>query len=103
MKRTRNKTWTFSRQINLSVVIQLVLLASMILTSYINLQCRLDLLQHDMTRLLQNHEQLQQKLEILSEKSYSYDYRLQTLENTIAKYNQNSISLFNSDLKGQNQ
>ncbi len=103
MKKRIDKSWTFSRQINLSVVIQLILLASLILTSWVNIQRQLDLLQYDVTQLLQNNKQLQQKLETLSEKSYSYEYRLQNLENTIAKYNRNSISLFDSDMKGQNQ
>jgi len=75
-----NKTWHLNRQINLSVVIQLVLLAGLILGSWVNLQRQLDLLQRDVTQLLQCQKEWKSKFEILSEKSISYEYRLRALE-----------------------
>ncbi len=83
MTNNSSKTWSFNRQINLSVVIQLTLLALLIIGSYVNLQGRLDLLQHDVTMLLQCQKQFQQKLESLSERSISYEYRLQAIENNL--------------------
>ncbi len=46
--------WEFNRQINVSVLLQLVFLASLIVGSWVNLQRQLDLLQHDVTILLQS-------------------------------------------------
>jgi hypothetical protein len=76
----RSAGWQFNRQINVSTLIQLLLLASLIVGSYVNLQRQLDLLQRDVTMLLQCQRNFEQKLESLSAKSISYEYRLQTLE-----------------------
>ena len=81
MPENNPRSWQFSRQINVSVLIQLALLAGLIIGSYINLQRQLDLLQHDVTMLLQCQRSFEQKLELLSEKSVSYEYRLRALEN----------------------
>jgi hypothetical protein len=75
-----SRGWRFNRQINLSVLVQLVLLASLIVGSWVNLQRQLDLLQRDVTYLCRCQEGLQQKLELLSAKSISYEYRLRALE-----------------------
>lgn len=72
--------WQFNRQINLSVLVQLVLLAALIVGSWVNLQSQLDLLQRDVTMLLQCQKNFEQKLESLSAKSISYEYRLQAIE-----------------------
>ncbi len=72
--------WRFDRRINLSVLLQLMVLVSLILGSWVNLQRQLDLLQHDVTILLQSQKEFQQKLESLSERSLSCEYRLQALE-----------------------
>ena len=77
------KSWQFDRQINISVIVQLVLLAALIVGSYVNLQRQLDLLQHDVTMLLECQKTIQQKLETLSAKSISYEYRLQAIEKRI--------------------
>lgn len=79
-----SKFWRFNRQINLSVVIQLVVLACLILGSWVNLQRQLDLLQHDVTLLLQRQKEFQCKLETLTAKSISYEYRIQALEGSLA-------------------
>jgi hypothetical protein len=81
MPEDNSRSWQFSRQINVSVLIQLTLLAGLIIGSYANLQRQLDLLQHDVTMLLQCQRSFEQKLELLSEKSVSYEYRLRAIEN----------------------
>lgn len=81
MPENNSRSWQFSRQINVSVLIQLTLLAGLIIGSYANLQRQLDLLQHDVTMLLQCQRSFEQKLEVLSEKSVSYEYRLRAIEN----------------------
>ncbi|MHC4069118.1 MAG: hypothetical protein ACYS18_05705 [Planctomycetota bacterium] len=85
MTQNNSRTWQLNRQINLSVLIQLVLLASLIVGSWVNLQRQLDLLQRDVTMLLQSQRDFQQKLESLSAKSLSYEYRLQAIEKVLSK------------------
>ena len=87
MNDTNSKSWRFERRINVSVLIQLVLLASLIVGSYVNLQRQLDLLQRDVSMLLQSQNRLQQKLESLWGKSISYEYRLRAIEKNISKAN----------------
>lgn len=72
--------WQFNRQINLSVLIQLVLLASLILGSWVNLQRQLDLLQHDVTMLLDSNRKFYENFEALAAKSIEHEYRLQGIE-----------------------
>lgn len=59
---------------------QVMLLASLIVGSWLNLQRQLDLLQRDVSMLLQSQGSLEQKLESLWTKSISYEYRLQAIE-----------------------
>lgn len=72
--------WRLDRRINLSVLLQLMVLVSLILGSWANLQRQLDLLQHDVAALLQSQKEFQQRFESLSEKSLSHEYRLQAIE-----------------------
>lgn len=83
MSETNSRSWRFNRQVSLSVLVQLVLLASLIVGSWVNLQRQLDLLQRDVTALLQCQKNLQQKLESLSAKSISYEYRLRAIEKRV--------------------
>lgn len=85
MNDTTSKPWRFDRQINVSVLVQLVLLASLIVGSYVNLQRQLDLLQRDVSMLLDCQNGLQQKLESLWGKNISYEYRLRAIEKHISK------------------
>ncbi|OHB60122.1 MAG: hypothetical protein A2168_07470 [Planctomycetes bacterium RBG_13_50_24] len=79
------KGWRLNRQINLSVIVQLVLLASLIVGSWINLQRQLDLLQRDVSMLLQSQNSIERKLESLWTKSISHEYRLQAIEKQKSK------------------
>jgi len=80
-----SRTWRFSRQVNLSTLVQLIFLAALIVGSYVNLQRQLYLLQHDVTALLESQRRFEQRLEVLSEKSISYEYRLRAIEKAVAK------------------
>ena len=84
MTEANSQNWNLDRQINLSVLVQLVYLASLIVGSWVNLQRQLDLLQRDVAMLLQNQKNFEQKLELLSDASIAYEYRLQTVEKTLA-------------------
>ncbi len=72
--------WRLNRTVNLSVLLQLVFLASLIVGSWVNLQRQLDLLQRDVTQLIECQKQFQGKLEAVQEKSISYEYRLRAIE-----------------------
>jgi hypothetical protein len=89
---SNSKSWQFNRQINVSVLVQLVLLASLIVGSWLNLQRQLDLLQRDVGMLLQSQQDFEQKLESLWTKSISYEYRLQAIEKQVSKVNTNDDS-----------
>lgn len=85
MTQSSDKSWRFSRQINLSVIVQVMLLASLIVGSWFNLQRQLDLLQRDVTMLLQSQNNLQQKIDSLHAQSISHEYRIQAVEKLAAK------------------
>lgn len=87
MAEENSKSWQFNRQINLSVLIQLVFLASLIVGSWVNLQHQLDLLQRDVSMLLQCQKSFEVKLESLSARSIAYEYRLQAVEKVLTKTN----------------
>jgi len=74
-----------ARRINLSVLVQLVALASLILGSWLNLQRQLDLLQRDVTMLLKTQETSTQKLEVLSTRSLLHEYRVQAIEKQLGE------------------
>ena len=86
MMTRQSKNWRFNRQIGLSVVIELILLAGLILGSWMNLQNQLNLLQHDVTILLQNQKSYQQRIEELTSKIIAHEYRLRAFED-MAKAN----------------
>ncbi|MFH1716894.1 MAG: hypothetical protein ABIF19_06050 [Planctomycetota bacterium] len=85
MTQRNAKSWRLNRQLSISVLIQLVLLASLIVGSWLNLQRQLDLLQRDVTMLLQSEDKFQQKLESLWTQTISQEYRLQAVEQRTAK------------------
>jgi len=78
--------WRLEKQINLSMLVQLVLLASLIVGSWVNLQRQLDLMQRDVGMLLKNQEEIQQKIDLLQIKSISYEYRLRAVEKYISRF-----------------
>jgi hypothetical protein len=82
MTSENSNRWRLNRQINLSVIVQLLLLASLIVGSWLNLQRQLDLLQRDVGMLLDGQKEFEQKLELLWSKSISHEYRLRAVENS---------------------
>jgi len=85
MAEENSRSWQFNRRVNLSVLVQLVFLASLIVGSWVNLQRQLDLLQRDVTYLCRCQKDFQQKLELLQSKSISYEYRLRAIERDLNK------------------
>lgn len=80
MRKENSTRWRLDRRINLSILVQLIVLASLILGSWMNLQRQLDAVQHDVNSLLQSQKDFRRRLELLSERSISHEYRLQIIE-----------------------
>ncbi|MBE0537443.1 MAG: hypothetical protein IH624_17405 [Phycisphaerae bacterium] len=72
--------WRLNRQVNLSGLIQLMLLGSLIVGSWFNVQRQLDLVSRDVALLLERHKDICGKLETLHEKTISHEYRLRAVE-----------------------
>jgi membrane protein involved in colicin uptake len=82
-KNNNGKSWKFNRQVNVSVLIQIVLLASLIVGSWVNLQGQLDMLQKDVTVLLDNQNKFERRIESLQAKSIAFEYRIRAIEKQI--------------------
>lgn len=80
--------WRISRQISLSVLIQLILLASLIIGSWVNLQRQLDRLGRDVAELLERQKKLDARFEQVRETQIGYEYRLRSLEKPDVNTNQ---------------
>lgn len=76
----RNEKWYLSRRIDLSMVVELVLLASLILGSWVNLQRQLDRLCRDVDLLLKCQEKFSTRCEDMREEQISMEYRLRRTE-----------------------
>lgn len=85
MTRPNPSSWRLDRRINLSVLVQLLALASLIVGSWLNLQRQLDGLQRDVTMLLKSHQTSTQKLEVLSTRSLWHEYRVQAIEKQLGE------------------
>jgi len=75
MTQVHSGSWRLNRQINLSVIMHVVLLASLIVGSAMNLQRQLDLLQRDVSMLLQSQGEFEKRLESLWTRNVSHEYR----------------------------
>lgn len=76
--------WHLDRKINLSVLIQLLTLAGLIVGTWVNLQRQLDRVAYDVKLLLSNQERFTGRLDALQEKTLSQEYRLQAVESRMA-------------------
>jgi len=80
MAEDNTKVWQVNRQVSVSLFIQLVFLASLIVGSWVNLQRQLDLLQHDVRLILETQKAFGEKFESLQEKVVAHEYRLRAVE-----------------------
>jgi septal ring factor EnvC (AmiA/AmiB activator) len=80
MTKSNGRRWRLNRTVNLSVLVQLAFLASLIVGSWVNLQRQLDSLQRDVTSLLESQKRSADKVETLQEKVISHEFRLKQLE-----------------------
>lgn len=72
--------WKLEKKVGVSVLVQLVTLAGLIVGSWVNLQRQLDLVSHDVKQLLTAQEKFCEKMENLQERVVAQDYRLRNLE-----------------------
>lgn len=75
------RRWRLNREVNLSMLVQVGLLASLIVGSWMNLQRQLDLLGRDVSLLLERQKDVVGKIESLQAASISHEVRLGALEN----------------------
>lgn len=75
--------WQWQRRVSVSVILQLVTLAGLIVGSWVNLQRQLDLVAHDVKLLLNNQEKFTTRLEALQEKTISQEYQIRNLERSL--------------------
>ena len=74
------QTWQFNRQVNLSLFVQVIFLAALIVGTWVNLQKQLSLLQYDITLLIETQKDFQKRIEKLDRASICYEYRLRAIE-----------------------
>ncbi|HAL45737.1 MAG: hypothetical protein A2Y12_10785 [Planctomycetes bacterium GWF2_42_9] len=86
---SKDKKWQLNKHIELSVLVELVFLATLIVGTWVNLQKQLTILQHDISSLLETQKQFQQRIEELSRTSITYEYRLRSIEKNIPQANIN--------------
>ena len=72
--------WRLNRQVSLSFVLEMVLLGSLIVGSWFNLQSRLDLLGRDVELLLERQRDFCSRLDAMQEKTIAHEYRLRAVE-----------------------
>lgn len=75
-----NTQWRMDKKMNLSVLVQLLTLAGLIVGSWINLQRQLDLLGRDVKQLLTAQEKFCEKMEQLQERTVAHEYQIRELE-----------------------
>ena len=80
-------TWQFKKEVNLSMMIQLCLMASLVVGSWLNLERRIDALQYDVETLLKGQERFAGKVDELGTVSVRHEYRLEVIERTLRKEN----------------
>lgn len=72
--------WRVEKKVGVSVLVQLVTLAGLIVGSWVNLQRQLDLVSHDVKQLLAAQDKFCAKVESLQERAVAQEYRLRNLE-----------------------
>jgi flagellar biosynthesis chaperone FliJ len=80
-----NTQWRLDRKMNVSALVQVLMLAGLIVGSWVNLQRQLDLLGRDVKQLLTAQEKFCEKMEQLQERTTAYEYRLRAVENQNSK------------------
>ena len=80
MSTANHSRWQMNRQVNVSMVVQVVLLASLIVGNWVDGQRRMDRLSYDMTRVIDQVRQIGERMDSVNERTISHEYRLRAVE-----------------------
>jgi hypothetical protein len=80
MRSAKDYRWRMSRQVNVSMVVQVALLASLIVGNWVDGQRRMDRLGYDMTRVIEQVRQISERMDSVNERTISHEYRLRAVE-----------------------
>lgn len=80
MASTNVNSWQIDRRISLGFILQVIVLATLIIGSWVNLQRQLDLLQCDVSMLLNSQKRFCEKTEKLEAKCIAMEWRIRSIE-----------------------
>lgn len=78
----KESSWQVDRRISLGFILQVLVLATLIIGSWINLQWQLDLLQRDVSILLDSQKRFCEKTEKLEAKYIAMEWRIRGVESS---------------------
>lgn len=94
MVKQDSRRWRLDRRIDLSVLLQIMTLASLIVGSWVNIQRQLDQLQRDVTLVVESQKSNATRLDAVSAQALAHEYRLQTVEKRFGAVGQSESSTF---------
>lgn len=80
MAGTDGGSWQISRRVSLDFILQVGVLAVLIIGSWVNLQWQLDLLQRDVSMLLESQKMFCEKTEKLEAKCIAMEWRIRGIK-----------------------
>lgn len=83
---TQKNGWVFKREINLNMMIQIIMLAGLIISSWVNIQKQLCLMQHDVNLILEKQNAHQVKLDDFNERTLAMEFRITNIEKQIKSH-----------------
>jgi hypothetical protein len=86
--------WRLDRRIDLSVLLQIMTLASLIVGSWVNIQRQLDQLQRDVTLVVESQKGNAARLDAVSARTLAHEFRLQAVERRFGMSGQSEIPAF---------
>ncbi len=84
MSKNNSTKWHINKQINISTIIQLIFLASLIVGSWVNLQKQLSLLQYDVNYLCKKQVSTELTINELDNKCIKFEYQIRSLEKKLS-------------------
>ena len=85
MYNSNNEKWHINKQINISTIIQIILLASLILGSWLNIQYQLNTLENDISQILKGQKCFAEKVENLSSDVFANKYEIRIIKSQLSE------------------
>ncbi len=92
MAENKNGGWRIDRRLGISTVVQLVLLAGLIIGSWVNLQRQLALLQRDVAELVETCKGSDEQIEDVKNRYMSHEYRIRVIEQKVSDSDKHRFS-----------